>query len=788
MKLHFKIILTIVPLVLIIILGLGFWSYGTARKNSIDSLFQFIETSLEVHFLAELEQKVHLLQDSKMDGVDYFVDHYKQEVLTKFKADAQRIEGSHIFIFSHTGKMIFSSAQQKSKDMENAWSDIAIKTATTGHTTGHFTTAPFQSYFAAHLFPSWEWIVFFSLEDKELHQYLQKMRLTTIIVAIVAGISIVFILFIIFRQILIRPIQQLQLAASQIARQQPSPQLNTSAKDELGQLAREMKGMADAITSYNEEQLRLQNELRQSNLSLQESEDKFRRAILMAPFPVMIHAEDGEVLQINHSWTELTGYTHEEISQMSDWLEKAYGQRSADIANAIAALYNLESKTDEGEFEIRTVEGKQIYWDFSSAPLGKEKNGRRLVISMAKDVTESKNSANEKRMLEQKLIQSQKMESIGNLAGGIAHDFNNILSVIIGYAELAIDETERGSSLDESLQEIYTAGNRARDLVKQILAFARQSGEEKKPLQLSTILKEVIKFIRSTIPTSVEIHSSIESSAFILGNPTQVHQVLMNLCTNAAQAMSADDSGVLEVQLTEIDLDLNNRWQKLHLEPGKYIELSISDTGQGIAPQNIESIFEPYFTTKKVGEGTGMGLAMAKGIVESYNGAITVESNLGKGSTFTIYLPVSTHKQWRDTSKEKQLPGGSEHILFVDDEPAIAKMGVRILESLGYSVVSKTNSKEALEFFQNHPEQFDLLITDMTMPHMTGDKLASEVLRIRPDIPVIICTGYSNRISPEQAQQIGINGFAYKPLSKADLAVTVRRSLDASTADYHVKS
>lgn len=242
------------------------------------------------------------------------------------------------------------------------------------------------------------------------------------------------------------------------------------------------------------------------------------------------------------------------------------------------------------------------------------------------------------------------------------------------------------------------------------------------------------------------------------------------------------------IRLSETSVDLSHQWQSLHLKPGMFVKLTVSDSGKGIPPQNLESIFEPYFTTKELGEGTGMGLAMAKGIVESYGGEITVQSNIGKGSIFTIYLPIIAHKQEVITSKDEELPGGSEQILLVDDEPVIAKMGERILESLGYTVTSITNSEEALELFEKDPGKFDLVVTDMTMPHMTGDKLATEVLRIRPAIKVIICTGYSNRISPEQARQIGISGFAYKPLSKADFANSVRSARDPTFKDRHQKS
>jgi signal transduction histidine kinase/CheY-like chemotaxis protein len=422
-------------------------------------------------------------------------------------------------------------------------------------------------------------------------------------------------------------------------------------------------------------------------------------------------------------------------------------------------------------FETRryTKAGNIIHVNMSAA-IYKDQNGNPIgsVINL-RDITEQKK-------LEAQLQQTQKMDSIGHLAGGIAHDFNNILSSIIGYTELAIDDVEKGTLLENNLQEVYTAGKRARDLIKQILAFARQSDEELKPTRVDKIAIEVLKFIRSTIPTTIEIRQKIESESLIMGSPTQVHQFFMNLCTNAAQAME-DTGGILEVGLVDVELDDNSPLIQSGLKPGHYLKATVSDTGPGIAPDIIDSIFEPYFTTKGIGEGTGMGLAMVHGIVEGYGGKITVETELGEGSVFSIYLPI-TKKRYYRPYEEKDLPLGTERILLVDDELPIAKMGSQILERLGYQVSVRTSSVEALELFRSRPNDFDLIITDMTMPNMTGDVLAMELIALRSDMPVILCTGYSKKISDEKALQIGIKAFAYKPMVKADLAKTVRKVLD----------
>ena len=399
------------------------------------------------------------------------------------------------------------------------------------------------------------------------------------------------------------------------------------------------------------------------------------------------------------------------------------------------------------------------------------------LVAIYEDTTARMKAEEAKKQLEKQLFQAQKIESIGNLAGGIAHDFNNILSSIIGYTELSIDQVEKGTHLADNLQEVYTAGKRARDLVKQILAFARQSDEEKKPIQVNTIAEEALRLIRSTIPTSIEIKHNLESNSLIMGNPTQIHQLFMNLCTNAAQAME-NTGGILEVGLADVELNDKSPLAQSGLEPGNYLKATISDTGPGIATDVIHSIFEPYFTTKSVGKGTGMGLAVVYGIVKTYGGKIIVDSELGKGTVFSIYLPITKKREDYRPYEEEKLPSGTERILFVDDELPIAKMGSQILERLGYQVTFRTSSIEALEVFRFKPKDFDLVITDMTMPNMTGDRLAAELMKIRSDIPVILCTGYSKKISDEAAKEIGIKAFAYKPVVTADLAKTARKVLD----------
>ncbi|HUH67387.1 MAG TPA: ATP-binding protein, partial [Syntrophales bacterium] len=363
-------------------------------------------------------------------------------------------------------------------------------------------------------------------------------------------------------------------------------------------------------------------------------------------------------------------------------------------------------------------------------------------------------------------------------AGGIAHDFNNILSAILGYTEMAITQTKGGDPCRHYLDQVYNAGERARDLVKQILAFSRRHEQEKKPVLVGSIIKEGIKLLRSSLPTTIKISQEIkDKSIMILADPTQIHQVLMNLCTNAAHAMR-EKGGILDIRLVRQEIASLEASRALGLSEGSYAKLIVSDTGYGIDASIMDRIFDPFFTTKGPGEGTGLGLSVVHGIVSDCGGAIDMSSEPGKGTTVTVYFPL-IHAE--EPMQERTLgvsAGGSERILFIDDEAILVELGSAILESLGYQVTPRTSSIEALEAFRANPHGFDLVITDMTMPNMRGDDLAKELLKIRPDIPIILCTGFSEMISEEKARNLGIRQFIMKPISKEGLSRTVRGILD----------
>jgi len=397
------------------------------------------------------------------------------------------------------------------------------------------------------------------------------------------------------------------------------------------------------------------------------------------------------------------------------------------------------------------------------------------------DITNRKKAEKDKMELELQLSQKQKMEAIGTLAGGIAHDFNNILAAMQGYAELSLDDLPADSPVRENMELILSCSDRATKLVKQILTFSRKDEQEreKEPVQISCIIKEVLGMLRSSLPTTIKICRKIQTeSSKVLADPTQIHQVLVNLCTNASHAMRDKGGGTLEVGLTDVNLDSQTRIGDELLERGCYVKLSVSDTGCGMGKEILERIFEPFFTTKKVSEGTGLGLPVVHGIVKSLGGAIAVASTPGEGTTFDIFLPRIESGEVPDGQSLEPSGSSKEAILLVDDEEMMVDVTGRTLERLGYAVVTRTSSIDALEVFQERPDEFSLVITDQVMPNMTGTQLAEKLIAIRPDIPVILCSGFPDNVSPEELKRIGIKEFIAKPVGRQEIAAIVQRVLE----------
>ncbi len=410
----------------------------------------------------------------------------------------------------------------------------------------------------------------------------------------------------------------------------------------------------------------------------------------------------------------------------------------------------------------------------SSSAISGDNGSPHYVVHIAKDITEQKK-------LEEERFQAHKLEAIGTLAGGIAHDFNNILTAIIGFTELAQTATKEGSKTAGYLAAVLQAGQRATGLVKQILTFSRKGAHNREALQPYLVVKEALRMLRASLPTTVQIRENIDSnSGTIVADPTKIHQVVVNLCTNALHAMT-EETGTLEVSLQRTQLTAEEVLAHSGVAPGPFIELSVSDTGCGMDEQTRQHIFEPYFTTKAVDKGSGLGLAVVLGVVQDYGGIITVDSTPGKGSTFHVFFPAQGEEEDKaEVSQKKRgpLPTGTERIMIVDDESTIVTLYEAVLSSLGYTVTPKTSSLAALEELQKSPGSFDILITDQTMPGLSGVKLAEEVLKFNPEMPIILCTGFSSTLSEEQALKIGIKRFVQKPVNCKDLARIVRSVLD----------
>jgi PAS domain S-box-containing protein len=427
-----------------------------------------------------------------------------------------------------------------------------------------------------------------------------------------------------------------------------------------------------------------------------------------------------------------------------------------------------------GQSQKVEVEHNGTWYEGIWEPLSED-----LYVHYIFDISGRKQAEEEKKRLEIKLRQSQKLEAVGTLAGGIAHDFNNILAAMMGYSELALDTLPDGSETSEDIKQVLKAGYRAKDLVRQILSFSRTETQEEAPVQMSLLLKESLKLLRPAIPATIEIKQDIQDEQDkVLADPVQIQQLIMNLCTNAAQAME-ESGGLLQIGLATVELNQEQTRELQELEPGKYQELTISDTGVGMDDQTLSRAFEPFYTTKDVGQGTGMGLSVVHGIVTSHGGAVTASSEPGEGSILTVYLSVYRGEGTAGDSPEEAPPlGGDERILLVDDEEALAATGKAKLQRLGYQVTAATSSVKALESFEKHPDAFDLIITDYTMPEMTGTTLSQKILAIRPDMPIIITTGFSQHLTPEKAKSMGIRRMVMKPLLGDRFARVVREVLD----------
>jgi PAS domain S-box-containing protein len=524
--------------------------------------------------------------------------------------------------------------------------------------------------------------------------------------------------------------------------------------------------------------------IRQRNkaeVALRESERNYRELVQSTNSIIMRMDTEGRVIFFNTYAQNFFGFQEKDIigKNVIGTIVPERDIAGFDLAAMIKDIGSHPERYISNENENIRRNGERVRVTWMNKANYDEAGNVSEILCVGIDVSD-------RWLLEKRLAQAQKMEAIGTLAGGIAHDFNNILSAIIGYTELSLIDIPKDSALQDNLQQVLKAGGRAKELVRQILAFSRQRESELTPVKVSLIVNEALKLLRASLPATIKMRHFIKSNLSVLTDPTNIHQVLINLCTNASFAMQ-EKGGALEVSLNDVDLDADFTRQHPEVKPGKFTNLTVRDTGCGMTPEVTERIFDPFYTTKKTGEGTGMGLSVVHGIVKSHRGTIIVESTPGKGSVFSVFLPAVEIEETNQADQAPLIIAGSERILFVDDEDFLVDIGKRMLERLGYRVTAITSSVGAFELFRQSPDEFDLVITDMTMPDMTGDVLARKLIAIRPDIPIIVCTGYSERINPDIVKEIGIKQLAMKPVVMKDIAQMIERIL-SKEVDRHNKT
>jgi len=549
-------------------------------------------------------------------------------------------------------------------------------------------------------------------------------------------------------------------------------QANIGGQNRLLSVVHNIEDRKKAEAELNQYSLHLEQFVEERTAELRKSESSLAKAQRIAHLGNWDWLIPENLMWWSAEATRIYGFEPEKNSPFFESFISVIHPADRDLVNrAISdalekqSVYNMEHRLLLPDGTVRHVhtQGEVVY-------AANDKPSR--MVGIVQDITG-------RVELEKQLRQAQKMEAIGTLAGGIAHDFNNMLVPILGYSELLLTKLSPDDPLTRDVLQITKAAGRAKDLIQQILAFSRQDPRERKPFQPHLVVKEALKLIRASLPSTIEIRKMISPECgAILADPTQLHQVIMNLCTNAYHAMR-ESGGILGVSLTKVTIEDDSKGPRVELAPGDYVLIEVSDTGSGMEQKTLAHIFEPYFTTKRKGEGTGLGLSMVHGIVKSYQGHITVYSEPGKGTRFHVYLPrIAEAPSLAEAVATKPIPTGHERLLVVDDETEITSLLESILTNLGYQVTVINDSEEALARITHTPGAFDLLITDITMPHLNGIELTTKVQAIRPDIPVILCTGYSELIKKEQAHALGIRAYLTKPISLRELAMAVRKALD----------
>ncbi len=591
------------------------------------------------------------------------------------------------------------------------------------------------------------------------HEFV-KTIVFVVILNILLAIIIIIVLSIISNRMIFEPLYDIADASYRIAKGDLSTEIKINTTGEIKML----------VDSFNS----MVRDLEKITVS-KDYVDNIINSMINA---LVVASADDVIIKANAATCKLLGYEEEELigRSASTVFSKARSNRDSwkGVMLAAGRIGNIEEWYCQKD-------GREVPVLLSASVMHDHNNLIQGIVYVAQDISDRKRAEEEKAMLEAQLLQAQKLEAIGTLAGGIAHDFNNILVPIIGYAELGLNDMPQPNPMRHGLERILSAATRARDLVKQILAFGRASKEQQQiPVEISSIVKEALKLLSASLPSSIEIRQDIEKGV-ALADPTQIHQVLLNLCTNAAHAMG--EKGILEVRLSRVDLKKSDLAEQsiVDLKPGQYLQLSISDTGCGMDARTMERIFDPYFTTKEIGKGSGLGLAVVHGIVKRQGGAVTVQSEPGKGTLFCIYIPAMEAIVDPIVEIGQDLPTGTERILLVDDEQSVIEMETAIFERLGYDVTPETDSLRALEIFRSRSGEFDLIITDYTMPNLTGTDLSKEIRRIQPDMPIILCTGFSEKVTEKGAMDLGVE-LAMKPFGMKQIAELVRKVLPARDA------
>lgn len=629
--------------------------------------------------------------------------------------------------------------------------------------------------------PEYKWIIASSSYVDEVFAPLNTFRKFLIVVLILVLLSSVVITYLISTSVT-KPLVSLMNKFEEGTKGNFSVRMDEGALDEFGQLSRHFNSFMEQLEQNHEKiEAEIQKNI-EARSALVENDLKLRSLFNQSFQFTCILSPSGVLEEVNQSGLDFAGCKVQNVVYKPFWMTP-WWKHDPKVQQE---LKEAVKKATQGEFvryETTNIskDDKVRDIDISIKPIFNSIEEVAFIIAEARDITEYKQAAQERKNLAVQLEKSQKMEAIGTLAGGIAHDFNNILSGILGYSQLAELSLDNPVKAKENIAQIVKGAKRAAGLTRQILTFSRQTDYEKQPLHLYIVLKEALKLLRSSIPTTIEINESIFSKQIILADSTQMHQVIMNLCTNAYHAMGKS-GGILTIKLLDVEISEDKDFFDKIMKNGTYLKLEITDTGPGMNQEILLKAFDPYFTTKEVGKGTGFGLALVHAIVEEHDGYIKVESTVGQGTSFYVYLPIVGQNTdiYAGMKEKKAFKGGTENIMVVDDERDICLVTQEFLQIYGYTVAIFENGQKALEVFEKDPDQFDLIVTDMTMPYMAGDELAKKILTVRKDIPIILCTGYSETVSEAIALEIGIRKYVQKPFSNEELAVLIRNILDTS--------